>query len=154
MNYTDWPNKNVSVSSLMLDDSNPRIGVFTGDFSTQRKIISHLFAMSHVIDLAKSIVNNGFFPTEVIIVVEENGKYKVLEGNRRVCACKVLREPTLLFKDHPKTLIANRLAKLAKVNLKNWDWKVPVIIAPSKESADVIIAKLHTRRLSRRPRRS
>ena len=107
MNYTDWPNKNVSVSSLMLDDSNPRIGVFAGDFSTQRKIISHLFAMSHVIDLAKSIVNNGFFPTEVIIVVEENGKYKVLEGNRRVCACKVLREPTLLFKDHPKTLIAS-----------------------------------------------
>jgi len=144
MNYTDWPNKNVSVSSLMLDDSNPRIGVFAGDFSTQRKIISHLFAMSHVIDLAKSIVNNGFFPTEVIIVVEENGKYKVLEGNRRVCACKVLREPTLLFKDHPKTLIANRLAKLAKANLKNWDWKIPVIIAPSKESADVIIAKLHT----------
>ena len=144
MDYTNWVHKRISVSSLLLDGENPRIGVFSGDFSTQRKIISHLFSMNHVIDLAKSIVHNGFFPTETIIVIEENGKYKVLEGNRRVCACKVLKDPTLLFKDHPKLTIASRLSILAKDKLNSWDWKVPVIVAPSKESADIIIAQLHT----------
>ena len=69
MDYTNWVHKRISVSSLLLDGENPRIGVFSGDFSTQRKIISHLFSMNHVIDLAKSIVHNGFFPKETIIVI-------------------------------------------------------------------------------------
>ena len=46
----------------------------------------------------------GGFAGERVIVYEEGGKYIVLEGNRRVCACKILLNPRLLANRKPATI--------------------------------------------------
>jgi len=43
--------------------------------------------------LAKSIAEHGLNPTESWAIVQEEGKYVVLEGNRRLVACRLLDNP-------------------------------------------------------------
>ncbi len=57
-------------------------------------------------ELIDSIGKNGFFPSEPIILVENNSRYKVLEGNRRVSALKLLYTPELAKSLSPKLLVS------------------------------------------------
>lgn len=57
-------------------------------------------------DIAKS---GGLYAGERVIVTEENGRWIVLEGNRRICACKILMNPQLLAN--------KRLASVDKISL-------------------------------------
>lgn len=85
----------VYVKDLVLDPLNPRFII--PPKATQSDIISYLLEYENVQDLAKDINNfGGFMAGERIIVCEENGKLVVLEGNRRICACKLLLDRTLV----------------------------------------------------------
>ena len=46
-----------------------------------------------IIGLARSIAEYGLNPTESWAIVHEDGKYVVLEGNRRLVACRLLDNP-------------------------------------------------------------
>ncbi len=92
--YRKWPEKNVSVTSLVLDTRNPRIPAASRRVK-ERDVIAHLIEHDKVYELAQAITEQGFFPTEILIGLEEGGKKVILEGNRRLAALKLLISPSI-----------------------------------------------------------
>lgn len=85
--------KNRSIKYLHLDLRNPRLGQPAVD--TEDEAMGRLLKefKSKIISLAKSIAEHGLNPTESWAIVHEDGKYVVLEGNRRLVACRLLDKP-------------------------------------------------------------
>lgn len=87
--------KNISIENLLLDNCNPRFPKSLQGKSTS-DIISYMLLDASIIELMLSIGKNGFFPGEQLLVVPINeGKYKVIEGNRRLTALLLLNNPSL-----------------------------------------------------------
>lgn len=132
-----WPTKPHAVAGLLLDKKNPRLGrEITA--TAPREIIQYLFEHDKAMEVAESIATRGFFPNEPLLAVRENSKLIVVEGNRRLAALKVLREPGLL--EGSKQRQAERLSRrIAAQNIA----KVPVTIAPNRRATDRLIAGRH-----------
>ena len=82
------------VSELAFDVENPRlVGFDTG--GGEPEIIKMLWERMDVEELALSIAARGYFPYEPVIVATEGGRNVVIEGNRRLAAVKLLRQPVL-----------------------------------------------------------
>ena len=79
----DWVTRRVSVASLHLDAKNPRLGRETLA-QAPREIIQYLFEHDKALEVAESIATRGFFPNEPLLVVIENSRLVVVEGNRRL----------------------------------------------------------------------
>jgi hypothetical protein len=75
---------------LLLDPKNPRLPL-TGAATPQRQLVAQLVEFDKVYELARGIVEHGFYPTEVLIGVEEAGKKVIIEGNRRLAALTAVR---------------------------------------------------------------
>lgn len=106
----------VELKLLTLDIINPRFVVPVNP--TQFDIIKYLLQYEEVAQLADGIVNSeGLLPGERPIVCRENGQYIVLEGNRRICACKLLSDRSLIPKefDYIKTADKNLINKLKNI---------------------------------------
>jgi hypothetical protein len=93
----DFTELQIDLDKLILDIQNPRFASYfnrNGGQTTNNSAIKHLITNAAVIDLAKSIRSFGrLYPAESIVCVKENSesnRYIVLEGNRRVSACKLL----------------------------------------------------------------
>jgi len=100
----------IPVKDLHFDRSNPRLAEYgILPQATDEEIMRILWDAMDVRELVQSIAASGFFQHEPLIVAQEDGKYVVIEGNRRLAAVKVLLHD-----------------QLAKTN----GWDVP---APSKE---------------------
>lgn len=84
----------IELELIFLDPENPRIPKSLHGQS-EIDILKYMVENASVIELINSIGENSFFPGEPIILVEESGKYKVVEGNRRVSALKLLQDPAL-----------------------------------------------------------
>lgn len=87
--------KNINVSDLALYLQNPRLSDSENQVESVRKMIQD--QGEGLLKLASSIVNDGLSPIEIVGVAfdEQTRKYVVLEGNRRVCALKLLNNPSL-----------------------------------------------------------
>lgn len=100
--------KEIKLDELYLDEKNPRFIIPPNP--SQESIVDYLIENEEVEQLANDIVKNGGLNAgERVIVTEENGRWVVLEGNRRICACKILLKPSLL--------VNKRLASLDKIAL-------------------------------------
>lgn len=90
--------KNVPVSDLLLDTENYRYK--QGTLNDQRGCIDKIVGDSkaNIVALAEDIAQNGLFP-EPILAQKEGKQWKVLEGNRRVTALKLLNNPSLCHDD-------------------------------------------------------
>lgn len=84
-------NETLAVQDLRLDVSNPRLPEHLRG-ADQSELLEYLHASAALDELAKSFVDNGFFPHEPLIVSQpdEDGKHDVLEGNRRLAALTIL----------------------------------------------------------------
>ena len=82
------------VSELAFDTRNPRLAGFATDGSDP-EVIKMLWEMMDVEELVLSIAASGYFPHEPVIVAREGGSNVVIEGNRRLAAVKLLRQPAL-----------------------------------------------------------
>lgn len=139
-----------SIRNISLDIDNPRlIGFKKRDiFKTQADLVRILVGHYDVLDICKSILRNGFHPDEILITIPkgESGLSSiVVEGNRRLCACKVLMNPDLLkgstsyatarkFKKDPNyDVIVKSIARLNVVEL------------PSRMAAASYLASKHTK---------
>ena len=82
----------IPVFDFILDIQNPR---FLTQQPTQEDIRLYLLRHAGVIELAKRIRDYGsLYPGERIVVFKNtDGKYVVLEGNRRICACQMFLKP-------------------------------------------------------------
>lgn len=117
------PPTSLAVDELYLDHGNPR---FYGEegASDQASLLSTLWRDFAVDEIALSIAANGYFAYEPLFAAEEDGRYVVVEGNRRLAAVKLLRNPYLRQKvgatDLP-TISANAVEELERL---------PVIVTP------------------------
>ncbi|MCH8473987.1 MAG: hypothetical protein LAT55_02030 [Opitutales bacterium] len=141
INSTNWTkHKSIKVNSLHLDRENYRIaGEEDKRPTSERDIIAELVRIAGIEDLAKKIIIQGYFPVEDVIVVVEDGKKVVVEGNRRLCACKLLLKPSLAPKDK-KGVFERLSAKMAQNPVDS----IPVVIAPNRAEANIYIYSKHT----------
>ena len=92
MNDNDF--KTLNIDQIEFDKQNPRLPTTVG--TKESDIIKYLAAKTGIEDLMISIGENGFFLGEAIVVTPaKDDKYTVLEGNRRLAALKLLRDPEL-----------------------------------------------------------
>ena len=124
----------IKVVDLYLDIKNPR-----QETATQEEAIEWLCENENIDRLAEDIVENGLNPLEIIgALKDENDVRYVLEGNRRICALKLLAQPELA----PNS----KLAK--KFNNFKLQWSQPIVEVEctcfsSREESDIWLDRLH-----------
>ena len=103
----------IELSLLLLSDKNPRLEPSFGEMEAIARMVEDQGEKLFV--LATDIVENGLNPLDTIAVYPSeiySGYYEVGEGNRRICAIKLLKDPSLI-----KTINAPMSTKF--VNLSN-----------------------------------
>jgi hypothetical protein len=91
------------------------------------------------VTVAESIARHGYFGSEPIVVCEEDDRWIVLEGNRRLVALFGLARPELRAQfDDPEEW--DDLASRREIAM---DMQVPVVIADEREDADAVIGFRH-----------
>jgi hypothetical protein len=126
----------VPVGNLLLDAENPRLSSGPDGAVQQDDLARVLWNEMAVDEVALSIAANGFFPEEPLIVIpsdsnqkdEKKQKYIVVEGNRRLAAIRILREPALRAK-----LKATDIPTIDEESRSKLD-KIPVFVYPNRES--------------------
>ncbi|MBM4026959.1 MAG: hypothetical protein FJ280_16390 [Planctomycetes bacterium] len=83
------------VKDLYLDPKNPRLASSEVTMEDQDGILRILWRERAVNEIADSIAASGFWTHEMLFATQENGKWVVIEGNRRLAAVKLLRDPAL-----------------------------------------------------------
>ena len=132
-----WPIEDVGLDEISLDLRNVRI---PDTDPNQSAIASYLVEAEDLLGLARDILRDGYLDNEVPVVVDENGRRIVLEGNRRITALKAIHDPSLLGKFAPRM---ERL--LSRYPESETPTEIRVMVAPSRESAQPLLARLHTR---------
>lgn len=85
----------IPVENLILDSHNPRLPDYIQG-KGEVEIISHMLLEESTLELMQAIGEKGFFPGEQLLVVPVgDNKYKVVEGNRRLTAVKLLNDPSI-----------------------------------------------------------
>lgn len=85
----------VDIGRIFLDLENPR----HEPYENEEQVIDYLCRYENVFPLAKDIVQHGLNPLELLAVIPDEGgqkgkpTYIVAEGNRRLCALKLLDDP-------------------------------------------------------------
>lgn len=86
--------ENISVQKIYLDTENPR----HESLPDEPSIIKYLLSKEKVRALARDIADAGATsPIELIAVIKHpkvKGAFVVVEGNRRICALKLLLDPS------------------------------------------------------------
>ena len=136
MDHSSWKTSLHNITGLELDPKNPRLpGV--GRYKSTRDIVAVLLEHEDVLGLAKSIVEfGGLYPSERLIVVEENGDKVVVEGNRRLAALKLIESPDLA----PPTLVEKFRALRSKIGPIQ---KAEIVTAPTRSAAARLIVARH-----------
>lgn len=135
IDYSSWSTRLLSIDNLKLDVKNPRFSYQSTKEMNQTEIVKYLITNYAVYELAKSIAINGYLLNEEPIVCKEGDYYVVLEGNRRIAACKILLNPY-------KYLSPQRAKELSKYG--SIEDKIRCNIAPTRRDADTIIYNKHT----------
>ncbi|MBL7841924.1 MAG: hypothetical protein JNJ75_17385 [Cyclobacteriaceae bacterium] len=135
---SQWKKTEIDTQDLFLDDQNWRFPPHLHGLA-QPQLLEALIDEYDVYEIASSIEENGFYPHESLVVVLEKGKYIVLEGNRRLAACKALLQPEKLS-DSNRTRFTKLSAATDKASIK----KMSVVIAPLRADAIDLIESLHT----------
>lgn len=127
----DWPIKRLPVTDIFLDENNIRTPI---DEPNQSALIQDMFSNEKAFKIAKSYSRNNVFPDELPIVIEEDKRFIVIEGNRRLAALKALLEPELVpnFK--------SRIKDLNNPNITH----INVVVAPNRDSTNDLVASKHT----------
>ncbi|MEK4382426.1 ParB N-terminal domain-containing protein [Aeribacillus sp. FSL K6-2848] len=89
--------KSIKINDLLVNSENPRFESVNSQTEAIKRLV--LEQNDKLYRLAKSIVEKGLNPSELPIVIEDfqqDGMYRVLEGNRRITAIKILNNPDLI----------------------------------------------------------
>lgn len=131
----------VTLSRLRLDEQNPRLPErFHG--RSQVDLAAFLVDDADAIQIAESIVDNGYFTGEHLVVMpdgREPAALVVLEGNRRLTALLGLADPAVR-RTFAKAHVWDVLAEASVVNLNSL---IPVVIVADREEAAPMIGFRH-----------
>lgn len=131
-----WPIENAKLSELDLDLQNVRIPVEGLDESA---IINYLMEEAKLLELIADILRDGYIDNELPLAVLENGRYVVLEGNRRISSLKVIQNPGILGEAGRKK-VDRLLSRFPGAELPP---QLRVMIVPSRDVAHPALARLH-----------
>ena len=120
--------KPIDTEQLIFDTNNPRlVGEHITDSSSDYQIIKSLSEGADIAELVISILENTFVDFEPIVVVQaDKNNYRVLEGNRRLAAIRLIEDQEL----------AQQLETDINYSIKR---PVPEIVLKSIESIPAII---------------
>lgn len=153
MDTYDWLSKRTprSVDELRPWPENPRLNpeethVTTSDYVDD--IIFEKADRENFCDLVKSIAERGFIPADPIVVWQnpDNKRFYVAEGNRRILALKILRDPDKAPRSI-RALVRKYSALIDLASIK----KVQVSVAPSFDSAEWYINQRNNTSSLQRP---
>lgn len=128
----------VEVDRVFLDQENPR----HKPYETQSEVIEYLCNHESILSLARDIVAHGLNPIEQFALIPDDdtedsaATYVVAEGNRRICALKLLHDPDLA-----PTKLRNGFAQAAK----GWAGigPLPCVIFDDREAVDLWLTRIH-----------
>lgn len=139
MNEPKRTEKSVPIERVFLNLENPRHEAF----DSQSQVIQQLCRHEDVPQLARDIVRHGISPLELFALYRDenatrdaDAAYIVAEGNRRVCAIKLLCDPDLAPPD--KRQVFERLAS-------GWDaiHELPSVIFEDRDDLDLWLERTH-----------
>lgn len=129
----------VSPSDLYLDTENPR----HKPVQSEREAIERLCESESIYELAADIAEHGINPLELIAVVPAaegseaaGGPYVVAEGNRRLCALKLLADPD--------AAPAAQVEKFRSLAAKRPVRTIPAQLFPDRDAARTWLERLHS----------
>ncbi|MFD1950687.1 ParB N-terminal domain-containing protein [Sphingomonas arantia] len=125
----------MELDALVLDLENPRFGLI--DAANEAEALGLLAARADLRELWNSINERGFERYEPLVGFQGgDGRYVIVEGNRRLAAVKTLREPHLLsgarVTPPPMTALAEETTR-----------KLPVVVVQERGEADDYIGFKH-----------
>lgn len=104
MKYGPEATQMIDVSKIFLDQNNPR---FDSAAKDQSEAIDLLCRYEKILPLAEDIAKIGVSPLELCAVIPDGpGTYFAAEGNRRLCAIKLLNDPDLAPAKDRKAFVA------------------------------------------------
>lgn len=128
------------LKEIHLDPKNIRLE--NPSSSVEADLMEDLFANEHALDMVEGICRVGYLTHETPVVVKRDGKYIIVEGNRRLAALKSIQNPRLV----PDCQV--RVAGLASLLPdKSTLARIHVMLAPSQDEADQLVAAIHTSNL-------
>jgi hypothetical protein len=132
-----------SIDELNLDPMNPRLGrENTGAGVSQDKVLSLMQGWT-LEELAVSFIENGFWPQEALVVVEEklygSTALVVVEGNRRLAALRLLAQAVA---GNPLNETWKELARGKEIPKKLFS-KIPYLVAESRVEVAAFLGFRH-----------
>jgi hypothetical protein len=136
-------NSKVPIDWLALDRGNPRL-VGIDLKATDESIIAQLYRGEELTELLQSIAANGYLDIEPLIVMfnEKQGLLTVLEGNRRLAAIRLFREPELVQRINKTERLRIAVPNLPEVYRQTLD-TVSVYRVPDRDAARSFIGFKH-----------
>ena len=137
--------KNLKIDQLELDVANPRISKANNQVETLQRIIDDQDVKLG--NLAESIVEDGLNPMDRLLVMKSesnNGKYTVLEGNRRAAAMKILKNPAVLTGLDVRAALQKKLEKLAQTFDPATVEPLPCYEVPTRAEGNAWIEQRHS----------
>ncbi len=130
--------RRVPLRDLRLDPMNPRLPVDMQG-QDQEELAVHLELGFDALTVAESIASHGFFGSEPLIVVADEGSWVVVEGNRRLTALLGLVDA------ETRAHFANPAPweKLAAQGEVSMDDLIPVVVLADRAAATPIIGFRH-----------
>lgn len=134
--------RKLKVTNLLLSSNNPRFDTVNNQREALEMMVTELG--EKLLSLANDIVGFGINPSELAMVVQVGGRnnYKVLEGNRRLAALKLLSTPEM-FRVHHKNF-TKKLIKISKSWNKNKIKEMQCVVFSSESYANRWIDLKHT----------
>lgn len=116
----------VILNNLLLDPHNPRLPTHVK--RNQKDMLEYLAKYTSIEDLMNAIAENNYFSGEPLIAFQEDGKFFVVEGNRRLTALKLINNPYEISNPSSRSIEISENAKFKPQ-------KIPVVVVESREAA-------------------
>lgn len=128
---------------LLLDTENPRFGLNSA--ASQEAALEMLVRSAKLKELWDSINSQGWIDFEPLVALSEkvDGKWVVIEGNRRVAAIQTLLDPELLPSNLAKRV--PQISLMAQESLSVTDGNKPLnlLVVENRHDADAFIGFKH-----------
>ncbi len=129
----------IDLENIKLDDKNPRLpSSFRKKKIGKPEIVNWMLNDASIIELMLAIGQSGFFIGESLLVIpddNEQGKYIVVEGNRRLTSVILLNDPSLATSQKIKIdKVLNETTERPKV--------LPCIIFKSREDINILVTDI------------
>lgn len=136
----------IPVSRLLLDESNARLGEVQPDQRATEIALANLLG-SQLLEIAQDIASRGLDPSLLLIATPDgapSGKFRVIEGNRRLLALRALSDPSSAHTYITGNARRKRLAEMSATFQVDPITKVRCVIFDSEDEASHWILMRHT----------